>query len=110
MHPFQCCIPPQSHTWRMSFTGTIEYLEAPDFLLLELFSEVENKFASSKSTKCKKIFTLNYMYGCTCVTKFRMNYIARLGELGCFTDDPSSGYLVYHACWSNERIKIFKQE
>lgn len=38
----------------MSFTGTIEYLEAPDFLLLELFSEVENKFASSKSTKCKK--------------------------------------------------------
>lgn len=50
------------------------------------------------------------MYGCTCVTKFRMNYIDRLGELGCFTDDPLSGYLVYHGCWSNERIKIFKQE
>lgn len=51
MYSFQCCIPPQWHTWRMSFTGTIEYLEAPDFLLLELFSGVENKFASLKSTK-----------------------------------------------------------
>lgn len=31
-----------------------------------------------------------------CVTKFRMDYIAsRWGELGCFTDDPLSGYLVY---------------
>lgn len=48
-----------------------------------------------------------YMYGC--VAKFRMDYIARLGELGCFTDDPSSGFLVCHGCWSNKRIKIFKK-
>lgn len=110
MHPFQCCIPPQSHTWRMSFTGTIEYLEAPDFLLLELFSEVENKFASSKSTKCKIFLPLTTCMVVHVLPNFRMNYIARLGELGCFTDDPLSGYLVYHGCWSNERIKIFKQE
>lgn len=37
-----------------------------------------------KIDKMLIFFTLNYMYGCTCVTKFRMNYIARLGELGCF--------------------------
>lgn len=82
----------------MLFIGIIEYLEVFDFLLLELFFEVENKFVSLKLIKCKKIFIFNYMYGCICVIKFRMNYIVRLGEFGCFIDDFLFGYLVYYGC------------
>lgn len=36
----------------MLFIGIIEYLEVFDFLLLELFFEVENKFVSLKLIKC----------------------------------------------------------